>query len=52
MLDCSATMHAGMTRSTERDQILAAIIAGVTAKVFVVNLKIGHCAARSPAVAT
>jgi hypothetical protein len=54
MLDCSATVRTGMTFSTERDQILAAIITGVTTKVFVVNLKIGHCAARlaSPTIAT
>jgi hypothetical protein len=54
MLDCSATMHSGMTFSTERDQIPAAIITGVTTKVFVVNRKIGHCAARlaSPTIAT
>jgi hypothetical protein len=54
MLDCSDTMHTGMTFSTARDQILAAIATGVTTKVFVVNLKIGHCAARlaSPTIAT
>jgi hypothetical protein len=54
MLDCSATMHTGMTFSTERDQILAAIITRVATIDFVVNLKMGHCAAQlaSPAVAT
>ena len=33
-------MHTAMTFSAECDQILAAIITGVTAKGFVVNLKI------------
>jgi hypothetical protein len=33
MLDCSVTMYTGMTFSTERDQILAAIITGLTPKV-------------------
>ena len=49
----SAMVHIGVTRSTEGNQILVRIIPGVAAKFFVVDLKIGHCAARlaSPTVA-
>jgi hypothetical protein len=46
-------VHARVARVTEGNQILARIITGVAAKLFVVNLKVGHCAARlaSPTVA-
>ena len=49
----SAAVHAGVACSTEGDQILARIITGVATKLFVVDLKVGHCAARlaSPAIA-
>lgn len=45
-------MHADVACSTEGNQILARIIAGVAAKLFVVSLQIGHRAAglTSPAV--
>ena len=45
-------MYAVVTCNTEGDQILARIVAGSAAKFFVVDLQIGHCAARlaSPAV--
>jgi hypothetical protein len=39
-------MHGGVACSTEGNQILARIIAGVAAKFLVVNLKVGHRAAR------
>ena len=35
MLDCSAMMHTGMTFNTKRDQILAAIITGMTTAYFI-----------------
>jgi hypothetical protein len=49
----STAMHSGVAYGTKRDQVLLRIIARVTAKFLVVNLKIGHCATRlaSPAVA-
>ena len=47
-------MHNGVAYRTKCDQVLLGIIAEVTAKFLVVNLKIGHCATQlaSPAVAT
>jgi len=47
-------MHSGVACRAKRNQVLLRIIAGLAAKLFVVNLKVGHCAARlaSPAVAT
>jgi hypothetical protein len=45
-LDSSILMQAGMTNSTEGDQVLLRIIAGLAAKLLVVNLKIRHGAAR------
>jgi hypothetical protein len=47
-------MHSGVARRAERNQVLVRIVAGLAAKLFVVNLKVGDCAARlaSPAVAT
>ena len=49
----SAVMHAGVASSTQGNQILARIITEVAAKLFVVDLKVGHCAAglASPAIA-
>jgi hypothetical protein len=47
-------MYTGVTANTEGNQILARIVAGLAAKLFVVDLKVGHRAARlaSPAIAT
>ena len=49
-----AAVDARMAYGAECDQVLTRIIAGLTAKLFVMNFEIGHCAARlaSPAVAT
>ena len=43
-----------MAPCTERDQVLLGIVAGVTAKLFVVDFQVRHCAARltPPAVTT
>ena len=45
-------MHGGMAFTAEGDQILLGIVPGLAAKLFVVNFKVGHRAARlaSPAV--
>ncbi len=45
-------MHGSMASSAQRNQILLRIIAGVAAKVFVVDFQVRHCAASlaSPAV--
>ena len=47
-------MHGVMANSTQCYQILLRIVAGLAAKLFVMNFKAGHCATRlaSPAVAT
>jgi hypothetical protein len=47
-------MYGVMASSTKRDKVLLRIVAGPAAKLFVVDLKVGHCAARltSPAIAT
>jgi hypothetical protein len=46
-------MHGGMALAAQRDQVRLGIVAGTAAKLFVVNLKIRHRAARlaSPTVA-
>jgi hypothetical protein len=53
LLHCSILMQAGVADSTKGDQVLLGIITGLTAELLVVNLKIGHSAARlaSPTVA-
>jgi hypothetical protein len=45
-------MHGGVAFAAQRDQILLGIVAGMAAKLLVVNLKIRHRAARlaSPAI--
>jgi hypothetical protein len=45
-------MHSGVAFAAQRDQVLLRIVAGLAAKLFVMNFKIGHRAARlaSPAV--
>jgi len=47
-------MHVCVARRAKCDQVFFRIIARAAAKLFVVNLKVGHCAAdlASPAVAT
>jgi hypothetical protein len=49
-----AAMHSGMACRAERYQVLLRIVAGVAAKLFVVDLQVRHRAARltPPAVAT
>ena len=49
----SAPVHARVACVTKGDQILSRIITGMTAKHPVMNLEIGHCAARlaSPTIA-
>lgn len=46
-------MYRGVSRIAKRDQVLLRVIAGLASEIFVVDLKLGHCAARlaSPAVA-
>ncbi len=46
-------MYTGVTANTEGNQILARIVAGLAPELVVVDLKVGHRAARlaSPAVA-
>jgi hypothetical protein len=46
-------MHRGVARRTKRDQVLLAIIPGMTAKLFVMNFKVRHGTARlaSPTIA-
>jgi hypothetical protein len=39
-------MHGGMAFAAQRDQVLLRIVARMAAKLLVVNLKIGHRAAR------
>lgn len=39
-------MYVGMTFRTERDQVLLRVIAGVAAKLFVMNFQIRHRAER------
>src|SRR5579872_2398259 len=48
----SGVVNARMASCTESDQILFGIVPGLAAKLFVVDFKVGHCAARlaSPAV--
>jgi len=50
----SSAMQGGVAFSAKRNQIRLRIVAGLAAKFFVVDLKVGHCATRlaSPAVAT
>jgi hypothetical protein len=45
-------MYGGVAFAAQRDQVLLGIVAGMAAKLLVVNLKIGHRAARlaSPTV--
>jgi hypothetical protein len=45
-------VHASMAYAAERNQVLLAIVTGMTTEFFVVNLKIGHGAAglASPAI--
>ena len=47
-------MHAGMAFRTKRDQVLFGVVAGMTPKLFVVDLQVRHPAARLtlPAIAT
>jgi hypothetical protein len=47
-------MDASMTVPAERDQVIFEVVARVTAKLFVVDFQVCHCAARltSPAIAT
>ena len=46
-------MHSGVASGTKRNQVVLRVVAGVAAKFLVVNLKVGHCAARlaPPAIA-
>ena len=48
----STVVYSGVACSAKRDQVFFRIIAGMAAKSFVVDLKIGNCAARlaSPAI--
>lgn len=50
----SSVMHGGVAFRAKRNQVLLRILAGLATEFFVVDLKIGHCAARlaSPAIAT
>jgi hypothetical protein len=50
----SSAMQRNVAFSAKRNQVLLRIIAGLAAKFFVMNLEIGHRAARlaSPSVAT
>jgi hypothetical protein len=47
-------MHASMALRAERDKILFGVVAGMTPKLFVVDLQVRHGAARltPPAIAT
>jgi hypothetical protein len=49
-----SAMDAGMAVRAERDQVLFGVVAGMAAKLFVVNFKVGHRATRltPPAIAT
>ncbi len=50
----SSAVNAGMARGAECDKVFLGVLAGVTAKVLVMDLKIRHCAARltPPAITT
>jgi len=41
-----AAMHSGVACRAQRNEILFGIVAGLAAKLFVVNFQIRHCAAR------
>jgi hypothetical protein len=53
-INSSTAMLSGMACRTKRNQVPPTIITRVAAKLFVVNLEIGHCAARlaPPTIAT